>query len=144
MALNTCYHAVIIRIDTAIQRIILSNSGFDCIFTACAYMIKVCVSFADNSFPNKELCSCGMSHLISIGCILRSPRRRDITLITILHDTAEQKLNRVRLNGVVQVAGVVIPEVFIKLCIGVSYISNNTGFNTIANLSVIGIHAMER
>jgi hypothetical protein len=113
MALNTGNDAVVIRINFTFQRMIRTNNRFNSVFTARAHMIKVRITLTDNSFPNKKLCCDCMSHHISIVS-LRFPRRGDITLITVLHDSAEQNFNVIRLNGVVVLAGVIVPEVFTK------------------------------
>ena len=135
MALNAGNNAVVIRVNFTFQRMIRANDGLNSVFTARAHMIKVHITLTNNGFPYEKLGSDCMSHLITIG--LGFPRSRDVSLIAVLHDSAEQNLNVVRLDGVVVLAGIIVPEVFTKTGIGVTHISRNTGLNAVADFSVV-------
>ncbi len=142
MALNTGNDAAVIGINAALERMTGADNRFHSIFTARAHMIKVRITLTDNGFPYEKLRSDCVSHLIGICIVLGFPRSGDVTLIAILHDSAEQDLDVIRLNGVVILAGIIIPEVFAKTEIGITDISRNTGFNAVADFSVIGIHTV--
>ena len=103
------FHAVIISREAAVQRVACPIDGFHGISTAGVNMIKIGVPFPDDRFPYQHLRSHHVRHFVSIGFILRAPVEGQVTLIAILHDTAQQQLNVVRLDGVVVLAGIVIP-----------------------------------
>ncbi len=84
-----------------------------------------------------------MGQLIRIGIVLRSPRGGKVALIAILHDTPQQQLNIVRLDGVVVLAGIVIPKVLTEAVIGIADISGKAGLDAVAHLPVEGIHAVQ-
>ena len=142
MALNAGNDTAVIGINAALERMTGADNRFHSIFTACVHMIKVRITLTDNGFPYEKLRSDCVSHLICICIVLGFPRSGDVTLIAILHDSAEQDLDVIRLNGVVILAGIIIPEVFAKTGIGITDISRNTGFNAVADFSVIGIHTV--
>ena len=143
MALHAGLDAVIIIHDSAIQRMIGGNQRQDLVIAAGAHMVKVRIALAHNRFPNEQLGSEGVSQLIRIGIILRSPRGGEIALIAILHDTAQQQLNIVRLDGVVVLAGIVIPEILTEAVVGIADISGEAGLDAIAYLPVKGIHTVQ-
>ena len=123
MALHAVLDAVVIVHDSAIQRMIGGNQRQDLVIAAGAHMVKVRIALAHNRFPNEQLGSEGVGQLIRIGIVLRSPRGGEIALIAILHDTPQQQLNIVRLDGVVVLAGIVIPEILTEAVIGIADIS---------------------
>ena len=84
-----------------------------------------------------------MGQLIRIGIVLRSPRGGEIALIAILHDTPQQQLNIVRLDGVVVLAGIVIPKILTEAVIGIADISGKAGLDAVAHLPVKGIHTVQ-
>ena len=106
-------------------------------------MVKVRIALAHNRFPNEQLGSEGVGQLIRIGIVLRSPRGGKVALIAILHDTAQQQLNIVRLDGVVVLAGIVIPEILTEAVIGIADISGKARLDAVAHLPVKGIHAVQ-
>ena len=119
------------------------NQRQDLVIAAGAHMVKVRIALAHNRFPNEQLGSEGVGQLIRIGIVLRSPRGGKVALIAILHDTAQQQLNVVRLDGVVVLAGIVIPEILTEAVIGIADISGKAGLDAVAHLPVEGIHAMQ-
>ena len=143
MALHAGLDAVIIIHDSAIQRMIGGNQRQDLVIAAGAHMVKVRIALAHNRFPNEQLGSEGVSQLIRIGIVLRSPRGGKVALIAILHDTAQQQLNVVRLDGVVVLAGIVIPEILTEAVIGIADISGKAGLDAVAHLPVKGIHTVQ-
>ena len=143
MALHAVLDAVVIVHDSAIQRMIGGNQRQDLVIAAGAHMVKVRIALAHNRFPNEQLGSEGVGQLIRIGIILRSPRGGKVALIAILHDTAQQQLNIVRLDGVVVLAGIVIPEILTEAVIGIADISGKAGLDAIAHLPVKGIHTVQ-
>ena len=143
MALHAGLDAVVIIHDSAIQRMIGGNQRQDLIIAAGAHMVKVRIALAHNRFPNEQLGSEGVGQLIRIGIVLRSPGGGKVALIAILHDTAQQQLNVVRLDGVVVLAWIVIPEILTEAVIGISDISGKAGLNAVAHLPVKGIHAVQ-
>ena len=142
MALNAGNDAVVIGINAALERMTGADNRFHRILTTRAHMIKVRITLTDNGFPYEELSSDCMGHLICVCGVLRFPRSGDITLIAVLHDSAEQDLDVIGFNSVVVLAGIVVPEVFTETGIGIAHISRNTGFNAVADFSVIGIHTV--
>ena len=143
MALHAGLDAVVIVHDSAIQRMIGGNQRQDLVIAAGAHMVKVRIALAHNRFPNEQLGSEGVGQLIRIGIVLRSPRGGKVALIAILHDTAQQQLNIVRLDGVVVLAGIVIPKILTEAVIGIADISGEAGLDAVAHLPVEGIHAMQ-
>ena len=143
MALHTGLDAVVIIHDSAIQRMIGGNQRQDLIIAAGAHMVKVRIALAHNRFPNEQLGSEGVGQLIRIGIILRSPRGGKVALIAILHDTPQQQLNIVRLDGVVVLAGIVIPEILTEAVVGIADISGKAGLDAVAHLPVKGIHTVQ-
>ena len=143
MALHAGLDAVIIIHDSAIQRMIGGNQRQDLVIAAGAHMVKVRIALAHNRFPNEQLGSEGVGQLIRIGIVLRSPRGGKVALIAILHDTAQQQLNIVRLDGVVVLAGIVIPKILTEAVIGIADISGKAGLDAVAHLPVKGIHTVQ-
>ena len=143
VALHAGLDAVVIVHDSAIQRMIGGNQRQDLVIAAGAHMVKVRIALAHNRFPNEQLGSEGVGQLIRIGIVLRSPRGGKVALIAILHDTAQQQLNIVRLDGVVVLAGIVIPEILTEAVIGIADISGKAGLDAVAHLPVKGIHAVQ-
>ena len=143
MALYAGLDAVVIVHDSAIQRMIGGNQRQDLVIAAGAHMVKVRIALAHNRFPNEQLGSEGVGQFIRIGIVLRSPRGGKVALIAILHDTAQQQLNIVRLDGVVVLAGIVIPEILTEAVIGIADISGKAGLDAVAHLPVKGIHTVQ-
>ena len=143
MALHAVLDAVVIVHDSAIQRMIGGNQRQDLVIAAGAHMVKVRIALAHNRFPNEQLGSEGVGQFIRIGIVLRSPRGGEIALIAILHDAAQQQLNVIRLDGVVVLAGIVIPEILTEAVIGIADISGKAGLDAVAHLPVKGIHAVQ-
>ena len=143
VALHAVLDAVVIVHDSAIQRMIGGNQRQDLVIAAGAHMVKVRIALAHNRFPNEQLGSKGVGQLIRIGIVLRSPRGGKVALIAILHDTAQQQLNIIRLDGVVVLAGIVIPEILTEAVIGIANISGKAGLDAVAHLPVKGIHAVQ-
>ena len=140
MALNAGNDAAVIGINATFERMTRADNKFHSILTACAHMIKVRITLTDNGFPYEELGSDCMCHLICICVVLGLPRSGDITLITILHDSAEQDFDVIRFNGIVVLAGIVVPEILTKARIGITHISRNTGFDAVADIFCIRAH----
>ena len=111
MALNAGFDAVIVSRETTIQRVRSAVHGFHSISTAGVNMVEVCVPLSDDRFPYQHLRSHHVRHFVSIGFILRAPVEGQVTLITILHDSAQQRLDGIGINRVVAVCGVVFPVV---------------------------------
>ena len=63
-------------------------------------------------------------------------------MVAILHNTTKQKLNGIRLNGLVIAGGIVIPEVFTVSGESFSQFSCDTGLDAVNNLTVIAFHTM--
>ena len=143
MALHAVLDAVVIVHDSAIQWVIGRNQRQDRVIAAGAHMVKVRIALAHNRFPNEQLGSEGVGQLIRVGIVLRSPRGGKVALIAILHDTAQQQLNVVRLDGVVVLAGIVIPEILTEAVIGIADISGKAGLDAVAHLPIKGIHAVQ-
>ena len=143
MTLYAGLDAVVIIHDSAIQRMIGRNHRQDRVIAAGAHMVKVCIAFAHNRFPNEQLGSEGVGHLVRIGIVLRSPRGGKVALIAILHDAAQQQLNVIRLDSVVVLAGIVIPEILTEAVIGIADLSGKAGLDAVAHLPVKGIHAVQ-
>ena len=143
VALHAGLDAVAIIHDSAIQRVIGRNQRQDRVIAAGAHMVKVRIALAHNRFPNEQLGSKGVGQLIRIGIVLRSPRGGKVALIAILHDTPQQQLNIVRLDGVVVLAGIVIPKILTEAVVGIADISGEAGLDAIAYLPVKGIHTVQ-
>ena len=143
MALHAVLDAVVIVHDSAIQWVIGRNQRQDRVIAAGAHRVKVRIALAHNRFPNEQLGSEGVGQLIRVGIVLRSPRGGKVALIAILHDTAQQQLNVVRLDGVVVLAGIVIPEILTEAVIGIADISGKAGLDAVAHLPIKGIHAVQ-
>ena len=143
MALHAVLDAVVIVHDSAIQRVIGRNQRQDRVIAAGAHMVKVCIALAHNRFPNEQLGSKGVGQLIRIGIVLRSPGGGKVALIAILHDTPQQQLNVIRLDGVVVLAGIVIPKILTEAVVGIADISGKARLDAVAHLPVKGIHTVQ-
>ena len=119
------------------------NQRQDLVIAAGAHMVKVRIALAHNRFPNEQLGSEGVGQLIRIGIVLRSPGGGKVALIAILHDTPQQQLNVIRLDGVVVLAGIVIPEILTEAVIGIADISGKARLDAVAHLPVKGIHTVQ-
>ena len=89
MTLNAGFDAVIVSREATIQRVRSAVHGFHSISTAGVNMVEVCVSLSDDRFPYQHLRSHHVRHFVGIGFILRAPIEGQVTLIAILHDSAQ-------------------------------------------------------
>lgn len=144
VVLNTGDDAVVIGIDPAVQWMTGSEHGFDGIIAAGAHMIEVGVTLTNDRLPDKDLGGVGMRDLIRIGRVLGTPCCGERTVIAVLHDAAQKNLDIVRLDGVVQVAGVIVPEILTEAAHRFAHLSFNCRLNTVADLSVITVHTVKR
>ena len=111
VALNAGFDAVIVSREATIQRMSGAVHGFHGISTAGVNMVEVCVPLSDDRFPYQHLRSHHVRHFVGIGFILRAPIEGQIALVAVLHDSAQQRLDGIGINGVVAVCGVVFPIV---------------------------------
>ena len=136
MTFHARHHAVIVVDKPAEQRVSGSNAGLTRILTAGAYQIEVFITFTDDCLPYEDLRGHVVSQLIRVAVILRTPGCGDITLEAVLHNSAEQKLDRIRFDGAVVAGRIVVPEVFTEAGISVSRLSMDTGLDTVTHLAI--------
>ena len=65
-------------------------------------------------------------------------------MVAVLHDAAQKDLDIVRLDGVVQVAGVIVPEILTEAAHRFAHLSFNCRLNAVADLSIIAVHTVKR
>ena len=143
MALNARFHTVVVGKNLTAKRMVGTDNALHSVIATGTDVIEIRITLADYSLPDKKLCSICMCEFIGIVGVLRSPGSGDIPLIAILHDSTEQKFDLFRLNRVVVLAGIVVPELFAEPGIGIADVSCYTGFDAVADLSVKGIHTVK-
>lgn len=52
MGLNAGGNGIVVAHNLAIQRVACADLIADCVLTACAYLVKIGVAFANDGFPN--------------------------------------------------------------------------------------------
>ena len=65
-------------------------------------------------------------------------------MVAVLHDAAQKDLDIVRLDGVVQIAWVIVPEIFTEAAHRFAHLSFNCRLNAVADLSIIAVHTVKR
>ena len=142
MALDLRRNGVVITHDLAVQRMLGADRIKNGIITAGIDLIEVAVTLADNGFPNHQLRSNCIGQLVA-ALILGAPVQRDRPGITILENTTDKGLDLIGTDGIVQLRRVVIPEVFITTGKHIARILRHTGFNAVADISLIGVHGTD-
>ena len=143
MTLHAGNDTVIVFTDLTIKRMSGSEHILNRVIAARAHMVKVSITFTHDRFPYKDLSGIDMSDFVRVLCILGTPGQGKITMIPVLKDSAKQQLDIIRLNGVVQIARIVVPEILTEARHGFTYHSVDSRFDAVDNLSVISIHAMD-
>lgn len=105
-------------------------------------LAEVAVTLTDHGFPDLQLCCYGVSQLIA-ALVLGAPVQRDRTGIAVLQDTTNEDLDFIGTDSAVQFRRVIVPKVFILSRKGIAGILRNTGFNTVADVSFVGVHSAD-
>ena len=143
MALHPGHDAVVIIADLLIEGMTGTDEGLHRVIASGADVVEVCVTLADDGLPHQDLRGVGVGNAVCIRRILGAPRGGKIPLIAILHDTAQQHLDVIRLDGAVQAAGVVVPEVLAEAGEGLAHAAGDAGLNAVDHLTVEAVHAVD-
>ena len=93
MVLNACYHTVVVRQDFTAEWVCRAYTFKHGIVPAGRNVIKACVSFADNRFPNQNLSGISVCDTVGVAFILRLPACRNTSTIAVLQDTTDKQAN---------------------------------------------------
>ena len=143
VALNAGFDAVIVSREATIQRVSGAVHGFHGISTAGVNMVEVCIPLSDNRFPYQHLRSHHVRHFVSIGFILRAPIEGQVTLIAILHDSAQQCLDGIGINGAVVIRWIVLPIILAVSCIGFLQQTGNPRLDAVAGRAIEGTDGVQ-
>lgn len=102
MVLNACYHTVVVRQDFTAERVCGAYTFKHGIVPTGRNVIKACVSFADDRFPNQNLCGISVCDTVGVAFILRLPACRNSTTIAVLQDTTDKQTNIIAGNRTVR------------------------------------------
>ena len=84
-----------------------------------------------------------MRHFVSIGFILRAPIEGQVTLIAILHDSAQQCLDGIGINGAVVIRWIVLPIILAVSCIGFLQQTGNPRLDAVAGRAIEGTDGVQ-
>ena len=143
VALNAGFDAVIVRRKATIQRVRGAIHGFHGISTAGVNMVEVRVTLSDDRFPYQHLRSHHVRHFVGIGFILRAPVEGQVTLITILHDSAQQCLDGIGINRAVVIRWIVLPIILAVSCIGFLQQTGNPRLDAVAGRAIEGADGVQ-
>ena len=129
--------------EKRIQRVRGAVHGFHGISTAGVNMVEVCIPLSDNRFPYQHLRSHHVRHFVSIGFILRAPVEGQVTLIAILHDSAQQCLDGIGINCAVAIRWIVLPIILAVSCIGFLQQTGNPRLNAVAGRAIEGTDGVQ-
>ena len=143
VALNAGFDAVVVSRESTIQRVRSAVHGFHGISTAGVNMVEVYVPLSDDRFPYQHLRSHHVRHFVSIGFILRAPVEGQVTLIAILHDSAQQCLDGIGINGAVVIRWIVLPIILAVSCIGFLQQTGNPRLDAVAGRAIEGTDGVQ-
>ena len=143
VALNAGFDAVIVIAKQVIQRVRSAVHGFHGISTAGVNMVEVCIPLSDDRFPYQHLRSHHVRHFVGIGFILRAPVEGQVTLIAILHDSAQQCLDGIGINCAVAIRWIVLPIILAVSCIGFLQQTGNPRLNAVAGRAIEGTDGVQ-
>jgi len=143
VALNAGFDAVVVSRESTIQRVRSAVHGFHGISTAGVNMVEVCIPLSDDRFPYQHLRSHHVRHFVGIGFILRAPVEGQVTLIAILHDSAQQCLDGIGINGAVVIRWIVLPIILAVSCIGFLQQTGNPRLDAVAGRAIEGTDGVQ-
>ena len=111
MILNTFYHTVVVRQDFTAEWVCSAYTFKHGIVSAGRNVIKACVSFSDNRFPNQNLSGISVCDAVCVAFILRLPACRNTSTVAVLQDTTDKQANVIAGNRSVRAD--VIKEVLV-------------------------------
>ena len=138
MILNTCYHTVVVRQDFTAEWVCSAYTFKHGIVSAGRNVIKACVSFSDNRFPNQNLSGISVCDAVCVAFILRLPACRNTSTVAVLQDTTDKQANVIAGNRSVRAD--VIKEVLVLFGESISSPLTCTRFNTVGNIARIRTH----
>ena len=133
MFLNARYHRVIVAENLTAKWMCGIDHIFDIAATTRCFVIKVCVTFSDDGFPDQKLCRIGMGNTVCGSFILRTPTCGNRSTITVLQNSTDILSDLISGNNAICLN--VIEIVFIILGHRLPHTQMHTRFNTIANIT---------
>ena len=143
MALNAGFDAVIVSREATIQRVRSAVHGFHGISTTGVNMVEVCIPLSDDRFPYQHLRSHHVRHFVGISRVLRAPVEGQVTLIAILHDSAQQCLDGIGINRAVVIRWIVLPIILAVSCIGFLQQTGNPRLDAVAGRAIEGTDGVQ-
>ena len=138
MILNTCYHTVVVRQDFTAEWVCSAYTFKHGIVSAGRNVIKACVSFSDNRFPNQNLSGISVCDAVCVAFILRLPACRNTSTVAVLQDTTDKQANVIAGNRSVRAD--VIKEVLVLFGESISSPLTCTRFDTVGDIARIRTH----
>ena len=138
MILNTCYHTVVVRQDFTAEWVCSAYTFKHGIVSAGRNVIKACVSFSDNRFPNQNLSGISVCDTVGVAFILRLPACRNTSTIAVLQDTTDKQANIIAGNRTVRAD--VIEEILAFFGESIASPLSCTRFNTVGDIARIRTH----
>ena len=138
MVLNACYHTVVVRQDFTAEWVCRAYTFKHGIVPAGRNVIKACVSFADNRFPNQNLSGISVCDAVCVALILRLPACRNTSTIAVLQDTTDKQANIIAGNRTVRAD--VVEEVLVLFGESISSPLTCTRLDTVGDIARIRTH----
>jgi len=134
--LHVGFHAVVVRNELTVQRMVGCDTVFYRIVAAGINVVEVRVTLTDDGFPNKRLCCHNVCQLICIGGILRTPFGCYRSGVAVLEDSTDEQFDLICFDGLVIGRGIVVPIGFITLGHHVADGERCTRFDTVTGIAV--------
>ena len=101
-------------------------------------MTEVFIAFTHDGLPNQKLGRVDVGQFIRCGAVLGHPGGVDIAVVAVLQNPANQRLDGVGIDGLVERGRVVVPKGFVLRRKGMGVVDGSPRLDTIGHLSLIG------